>query len=53
VPVETYVPPAAAERSAAEIKPIPLADEAHDSIDVDRRDRLDPSAIKDNEAPPL
>ena len=52
-PVETYVPAATTDHQTPPIEPIPLADEAHDSIEIDRRERLDPSTIKDTEPPPL
>ena len=52
-PVDTYVPPAATEHRTPEIDPIPLADEAHESVEHDTRERLDASKQEDSENPPL
>jgi len=52
-PAETYTPPVATPHRVADIEPIPLADEAHESVEVDLRERLDSSGENDSERPPL
>lgn len=52
-PEESYTPQAASPPRWAHIEPIPLADEVHESVEIDLRDRLDPPGDGDPPQPPL